>query len=404
MTKIWNKFSFKGRRICMLMITHTCNLNCTYCYETYKSEKKMSFELAKELILKECHFVLNSPDYHEIEIDLMGGEPMMNFPLIKSLVEWAADNPLPVPWVFFLTTNGTLFDDEKKSWFKKYRKFITAAVSYDGSAEMQAQNRKTDQDNIDLSFFHETWPWQSFHMTISKETLPYIASGILAAQKLGYFLEISLAQGVPWSDEDSLIYKEQLEILSNSYIHDPTLEPVNLLTRPIDIKKSNDIFNYRQKRWCGSGTHMITYDVDGQAYGCHLFTPVVLGGKALKRDHINWTCTEISEDSFCKECILKMSCPTCIGFNFRFRNDISKRDHNWCKMVLVEKIVACEFQIKILVARKKTLSDDDAMYAQRALQAYEILKFFESDSCNSPFTFYSTHINTKIERIENENH
>lgn len=387
MTKIWNKFSFKGRRICMLMITHACNLNCTYCYETYKSEKKMSFELAKELILKECHFVLNSPDYHEIEIDFMGGEPMKNFPLIKSLVEWTVEKPLPVPCVFFLTTNGTLFDDEKKSWFKKYRKIITAAVSYDGTAEMQTQNRKTERGSIDLPFFHETWPWQSFHMTISKETLPYLSSGILEAQKLGYFLEVSLAQGIPWSDDDSLIYKKQLEILSDAYINDPTLEPVNLLIRPINIKKSNDICNGKQKRWCGSGTHMITYDVDGQSYGCHLFTPLVLGKKALTTDKMDWICPSNSEDAFCKNCILKITCPTCIGFNYRYRDNIAFRDHNWCKMILAEKIVACKFQIKMLSKRRDKLNADEALYAQGALNAYNVLKNIDINSCPPPFIF-----------------
>ena len=383
----WGNKLIKGRRTCMLMITHACNLNCSYCYEKYKSNKTMSFELAKELILKECKVVQEDPRFHELEIDLMGGEPMMNFNLIKQLVEWTAENPLPVPWVFFITTNGTLFDEERKRWFKKYKHLITAGESYDGTPEMQRKNRDTAKGSIDMAFFHETWPWQSFHMTISKETLPYLAQGILEIQRKGYPLEAALAQGENWDEHDAEIYKEQLYSLMETYLQNPSLPPINILARTIDIRPSSDIKNEVQKKWCGSGTHMVTYDIDGKAYGCHLFTPVVLGADALEHSKVKWNCSGTTEDSYCKECILKMSCPTCAGFNHRFRNDISKRDHRWCKMIMAEKIVSCEFQIKILSAKKNNFNSEDAIRAEGVLKAYKILKDINTSEITSPFIY-----------------
>ena len=236
--QIWEQPPHIGRRTCMLMITHACNLNCTYCYEKHKSNKAMSFDLAKKLILKECQVVQTSPLFHELEIDLMGGEPMMNFDLIKQLVEWTANNPLPVPWIFFITTNGTLFDDERKKWFRKYKHLITLGASYDGTPEMQKKNRDTDKSSIDMGFFHETWPGQGFHMTISQETLPHLAEGILELQRKGYHLEAALAQGINWNDKDSEVYLEQLQILSEAYLKEPELQPINLLSRVLNIMSS----------------------------------------------------------------------------------------------------------------------------------------------------------------------
>lgn len=382
---IWGHETIPGRKICMLMISHACNLNCTYCYEAYKSNKFMSLDLAKELILKECLEVQKSSIFHELEIDFMGGEPMTNFELIKDLVEWTEKNPLPVPWIFFVTSNGTLFDEKKKAWFKKYRHLIVVGVSYDGTSEMQRINRDTKHESVDMEFFHKTWPLQPFHMTISQETLPNLADGILEIQRKGYALEASLAQGVNWNNDDAEIYYQQLAKLSTAYLEDPSLCPINLLSLAVNVQASKRVSEQRQKRWCGSGTHMITYDVDGKAYGCHLFTSVVLGDKAREIDSIEWSCPEATEDPYCKECVLKLTCPTCAGFNYRFRGDISQRDHNRCRMAFVEKFMACQFQIKVLLNRRSKLEKNDAIHAKGAIAAYEILKKFTFDNLKSPF-------------------
>ena len=105
------------RRTCMLRITHKCNLNCTYCYETHKDGQEMSFAMAKTILMKEFDFVERSDKFDEIEIDFMGGEPLMNFPLIKQVVEWIEGNTPRIPYICFMTSNGTLFSSEIKEWF-----------------------------------------------------------------------------------------------------------------------------------------------------------------------------------------------------------------------------------------------------------------------------------------------
>jgi uncharacterized protein len=371
------------RRICMLMVTHACNLNCTYCYETHKDNKMMSFDLAKSLIMKEAELVQNDSRFDELEIDFMGGEPLMNFDLIKQIVEWLGTNPIPVPFICFATTNGTLLDKDRKAWFKKYRNLVWLGASYDGSTEMQRKNRGTEESAVDFSFFHEAWPRQGFKLTVSKESLPHLAAGILESQRKGYSLAASLAQGVDWNDADAELYLDQLSLLAKAYLDDSSLIPINLLTRGL-FGLANP--SQHQRKFCGTGVHMITYDVDGRSYGCQMFSPIVLGPeKALESSEVEWTCDTISEDERCKECCLKDYCPTCMGFNYHYRGDLSKRDFRWCKMILAEAIASCEFQIKVLAARRESLTEDEARHGQCALDAHLLLASFSVRETEAPF-------------------
>ena len=110
----WDFEGSARRRTCMLIVTHACNLNCTYCYETYKQNAYMELNLAKDIISREASFVSENDSFDELEIDFMGGEPLMNFSLIKDVVEWLEKGAITVPWVCFATTNGTLLTDEIK--------------------------------------------------------------------------------------------------------------------------------------------------------------------------------------------------------------------------------------------------------------------------------------------------
>ncbi len=380
---LWDTEYSGRRRICMLMITHACNLSCSYCYENHKSNHSMTIEQAKDIISKEADMVLSSNQYDELQIDFMGGEPLMNFDLIKAVVEWLETNVIPVPWICFATTNATLLDDIKRTWLMEHSHSILLAASYDGTGNMQSKNRGTDRYEIDLDFFYNLWPEQGFQMTISKETLPNLAEGVLYVQRKGYELNAALAQGVDWTLEDALIYRKQLSLLKDAYLNDFSLSPFNRLTRFIDVfdESRTDI---KQVFGCGSGHNMVTYDINGKKYGCHMFSPIVLGTKAIDTTAIDWDDPNLMVDDYCNTCVLRIFCPTCPGFNMRYRGSLAKRDKRWCPMVLAEALTACEFQIE-RIAMIGTLTAQDAEHAQSALKAYKVLKELELGVSESPY-------------------
>ena len=380
---IWEEEHSSKRRVCMLMITHACNLKCSYCYETHKQNAYMTIDLAKDIILKEAKMIEKSDQFDEIQIDFMGGEPLMNFSLIKDVVEWLESGAINVPWVCFASTNATLINKDIRAWLKEHKKYMILGISYDGTSRMQSKNRGTDQYDIDLDFFHELWPEQTFQMTISKETLPFLAEGVLSVQHRGYEINASLAQGVDWTMEDAKLYREQLCLLKEAYLLDVNLRPFNRLTRYVDV------FNLapterRQIHGCGSGLNMVTYDVDGKKYGCHMFTPIVLGARAIGVDAIEWEKSDLMADPYCETCVLRRFCPTCPGFNYKFRGSFASRDKRWCPLVLAEAMTACEFQVE-RIAMMDNLTKEDAEHAQTAIKAYNILKKLDIETSKSPY-------------------
>ncbi len=368
------------RRTCMLMVTHGCNLNCTYCYEKFKNgAKRMDTALAKEIILKEIEIVKNNERFEELEVDFMGGEPLLRFDLIKEIVEWLETGVCPIPFVCFATTNGTLLTPQMKDWFREHRKFACLGASYDGVGSSQEANRGDAAAHVDLEFFHEVWPKQGFKMTISKESLPFLCDSFIDAYHKGYRIDASLAQGVDWNLEDAKIYQQQLRLLMEFYRRTPLAQPCDLLSRGLyGIGEKSE----RQIKYCGSGTYMATYDVDGTMYGCHMFTPLVLGERAVKHsDFVGWSDDQILTDSACQGCGFMNWCPTCIGFNLLDRGEVQLRDHRWCAMIAVQAMCACEFQLDYfsLLSQQQELNQEEAATLQSALQAYEYLATIDID-------------------------
>lgn len=382
-------------RTCTLMVTHACNLNCTYCYEEFKGDRYMDQNLAVSIVQKELALVECSDKFEALQIDFMGGEPLMNFPLIKYVVEWVESHPPKVPFVFFATTNGTLLTPEMKAWFREHKENIWLGASCDGTESMQNANRGTTKKEIDYDFFKQTWPLQSVHMTISKATLPILAQGVLFLQRERNFrVEAALAQGVEWSREDAELYREQLWRLGEEYVRDPNIPPINLLGQTLAIEiPSTDGKPNLQKKFCGTGTHMVTYDIDGRKYGCHLFTPVVLGDVRAELDKFEWENGDLYNDSRCDNCVLRQTCPTCAGFNFKYRGAIAKRDMRGCLMALARAISVCEFQIRLIADRRDSdMSHEDAVKAQKAMEAYEILSKLDFPNVDAPFTIGNSRI------------
>ena len=212
-----------------------------------------------------------------------------------------------------------------------------------------------------------------------------LAEGILDIQSKGFAVDAALAQGEDWTLADALVYREQLCILKNFYLKNHALAPFNILTRLPDIFDLPPTEN-QQEKWCGAGKHMATYDIDGQKYGCHMFTPLVLGNdKALPSEAVDWDSPESTADDYCKSCVLRRFCPTCAGFNYKFRGALANRDKRWCPMILAEALTACEFQIERIAAMDK-LNVQDAKHAKAALQAYKVLRHLNIENSVSPYS------------------
>lgn len=362
-------------RICTLYTTYGCNLNCIYCFEKYKDAgKKMPLELAKKIILKEFEEVRNSPQSEGLKIDIFGGEPLLNFSMIKDLCEWLWQQSIDQPYIFYATTNGTLLDKEKQMWFRQHKDDFVLVMSVDGDSAMQLKNRGCTNDKLAIEFVHELWPEQPLKMTISRETVSGLASGVISLLKMGYLVDSRLAQGEEWTEEDAVTYREELTKIAQFHLDNEEFIPGAIFTRYY-----TDVLSEQPAtKFCGTGTNMRAYDVDGNSYPCHLFAPVVMGRDVREElKNIDFHKPETLIEDACLRCPVVQVCPTCLGFNFLNRGDVAKRDKRMCRMLLSEIKVVSGFQIHYYMKRKNHLSDEETVKLKAALVTYQQLKDFE---------------------------
>ena len=125
-----------------LHIAHTCNLNCAYCFASqgkYQGERAlMSFEVGKRAL---DFLIENSGSRRNLEVDFFGGEPLMNFEVVKQLVEYARsiEKEKGKNFRFTLTTNGVLIDDDVIDFAN--REMSNVVLSLDGRKEVHDKFR-----------------------------------------------------------------------------------------------------------------------------------------------------------------------------------------------------------------------------------------------------------------------
>lgn len=154
-------------KMIILQVTQQCNLRCEYCAYSGNylnrghSNLRMNFEMAQKCI---DFLIDNSRDEERVNITFYGGEPLLEFELIKKCVHYAKEISEGKTVGFNFTTNGTLFTKEIIEFFEQHDAAI--AISLDGPKEMHDQNRKFaasgcgtfEKVSKNLEFFRENYP------------------------------------------------------------------------------------------------------------------------------------------------------------------------------------------------------------------------------------------------------
>ncbi len=356
-----------------LVLTHKCNLNCVYCYEHNKSPQTMTIDLAKEIVDRE----LNMDDGTTyVEFDFFGGEPLIEFDTIVKTVEYAKTQTYPKDYIFFITTNGTLLDEQRKMWLKSNADVLQMGLSLDGTKKMQDMNRCDSFDLLDLDFFKNVYPSQNVKMTVSLGTLPMLAEGVIFCHTQGFEVACNLAYGIDWENEDNKkVFEEQLFQLIEYYLLHPEIKPCTLLD--ILAIKSVSLPDEKSYRQCGAGYAMKAYDCDGTCYPCQFFLPISVGREKAQRslsfDFSSYQLNEGQIDKNCANCMLRNVCPTCYGNNYASTGDIYRRDMRICDMNKIQFRAIAYFATKRFeYGQMKDIANADAALILKA--ALEILE------------------------------
>ena len=326
----------RSRRYVTITLTESCNLDCTYCYENHKSKNEISLDTIKEIIYKE---MTENNGFTEVEFDLFGGEPFLEFELIKEIEEYFHHIVSDKKYVLFATTNGTLVHGKVKKWLMERPKTFVCGLSYDGTPDMQNINRSNSANKIDLDFFVKYYPTQDVKMTISHESLPNLAEGVIFLHEKGFKVSCNLAYNIDWSDESNkeILHRELMKLI-DYYLEYPEIKPCMMLDMPINtISAANEKKKFI--RYCGAGVSTVAYHIDGTAYPCQFFMPLSVGTEKAKESlSLKFYNEEIPEELVegkCLKCVAQSICPTCYGANYAATGNMYHHDDNYCELTKI---------------------------------------------------------------------
>ncbi len=268
-----------------LHVSHTCNLNCSYCFAgqgKYKGDRAlMSFETGKAAL---DFLVANSGTRTNLEVDFFGGEPLMNWDVVKQLVAYARsiEKKNNKHFRFTLTTNGMLIDDDVIDFSNK--EMDNVVLSLDGRKEVHDRlrvnyNNEGSYEKIVPKFqeFVRRRGDKSYYIrgTYTHNNVDF-TKDIEHMYELG-FRQLSMEPVVCSPDDPYALTKEDLPVLFKEY--------EKLADMMIEKEKQGDGFVfyhymldlshgpciYKRLSGCGSGTEYMAVTPWGDLYPCHQF-------------------------------------------------------------------------------------------------------------------------------------
>jgi len=364
-------FDFKKRptviKALCLHVAHTCNLNCSYCFASqgkYHGERAlMTFEVGKRAL---DFLIENSGTRHNLEVDFFGGEPLMNWDVVKQLVAYARTQEKihNKNFRFTLTTNGMNIDDDVIEFANK--EMSNVVLSLDGRKEIHDRLRVDYQgrgsyDRIVPKFkkLVEARGGKDYYMrgTFTRHNLDF-TNDIFHMADLG-FTELSMEPVVcPPGDPEALreedlpILFEQYEILAKEMIkRKKEGNPITFYHYMIDLTSGPCI--YKRITGCGSGTEYMAVTPWGELFPCHQF----VGDPRFSLGNIwDGVTNEAVRDEFklvnayarpeCKECWAKLYCSGgCAANAFHATGSIRGVYEHGCE--LFKKRMECAIMMQV---------------------------------------------------------
>ena len=356
-----------------LHVAHTCNLNCSYCFASqgkYQGDRAlMSFEVGKRAL---DFLIENSGTRRNLEVDFFGGEPLMNWDVVKQLVAYArsVEKEKGKNFRFTLTTNGVLVDDDVIEFSN--REMSNVVLSLDGRREVNDHFRRDyagngSYDKIVPNFkrFVKAREGKNYYVrgTFTHNNTDF-TNDLLHMADLG-FTELSMEPvvcppGDPYAltEEDLPVLFEQYEILAKEMLkRKKEGRPFTFYHYMIDLKNGPCI--YKRITGCGSGTEYMAVTPWGDLYPCHQF----VGDEKYRLGDI-WSGVTNQEiqDGFrhcnayaraeCKDCWARLYCSGgCAANAYHATGSINGVYDYGCK--LFKKRIECAVMMQVAEAEDK---------------------------------------------------
>ncbi len=367
-------FDFKNRQTVVkalcLHIAHDCNLACRYCFaeegEYHGRRALMPFEVGKKAL---DFLVANSGNRVNLEVDFFGGEPLLNWQVVKDLVAYgrSLEEPFHKKFRFTLTTNGVLLNDEILEFCNK--EMGNLVLSIDGRKEVHDLMRpfRGGQGSYDMVVpkFRKAADSRNqtdyyVRGTFTRNNLDF-AEDVLHLAELG-FEQISVEPVVADREEDYALRMEDIPVLLKEYD--------KLAKEMLRYRREGKGFNFfhfmidleggpcvaKRLSGCGSGTEYLAVTPWGDFYPCHQFVgqeEFLMGNvdDGIVRTDIRDSFKEcnVYAKEKCRDCFAKFYCSGgCAANSYHFHGNITDTYDIGCE--LQRKRIECAIMLKAAMA------------------------------------------------------
>ncbi len=364
-------FDFKKRQTVVkalcLHIAHDCNLACRYCFagegEYHGRRALMSFDVGKKAL---DFLVEHSGNRVNLEVDFFGGEPLMNWQVVKDLVAYgrSLEKPRGKKFRFTLTTNGVLLDDEVLEFAN--REMDNIVLSIDGRKEVHDRMRpfrggQGSYDSVVPKFIKtaESRGQKKYYVrgTYTHDNLDF-SEDVLHLADLG-FQQISVEPVVAEASDPYAITEADLPALKEEY-DKLAME----MTRRRREGRGFNFFHFmidleggpcvaKRLSGCGSGTEYLAVTPWGDLYPCHQFVgneKFLMGNveEGIVREDLReqFKCCNVYAKDKCRKCFAKFYCSGgCAANSYHFHGNINDTYDVGCE--LQRKRVECAVMLKV---------------------------------------------------------
>ena len=358
-----------------LHVSHDCNLQCEYCFASsgdYNCGRKL---MSKDIALKSVDYlVAASSDRRNIEIDFFGGEPLMNFDIVKETVAYGRqlEKSTNKHFYFTMTTNGTLLNEEKIDFINEYMDNVV--ISIDGRREVHNAVR---HDRAGGGSYEKIMPFAK-ELVAGRNGKSYFIRGTFTARNKDFskdvmhladmgFKEISV-EPVVGSGSDLYFKESDIPEILKEY-EDLALQYIQRLYNDRKFRFYHFNINlydgpclFKRVTACGAGYEYLAVSPEGDLYPCHQFVgqdKFVIGNVVTGIQH-NEMCDEFMQNNIlskekCRTCWAKLFCSGGCHANAYFSNgSIEKPNELSC--ILQKKRIKCALMIQALMADKGIIS------------------------------------------------
>lgn len=312
-----------------LHVAHSCNLTCDYCFArqgSFSGERAlMSFETGRQAL---DFLVESSEGRRNLEVDFFGGEPLLNWGVVKALVRYARsiEKQYNKKFRFTLTTNGMLIDDDVIDFCN--REMHNVVLSLDGRREVHDRLRRTG----DGRGSYEVIVPKFRKLVGAREGRDYYIRGTYTAHNMDFtedirhmldlgFTELSMEPVVCSPDDPYAIGEDDLPLLYAQYEllaelmqeREKEGRPFTFYHYMLDLGHGPCI--YKRLKGCGSGTEYLAVTPWGELYPCHQFVGdenYAMGDvwKGVTRPEIaeEFSHCNIYENPDCRDCWARLYC------------------------------------------------------------------------------------------------